>query len=84
MTKLTEADIVSRIIETRYIQDGTLTICVCRLQNGFRVVGASACVDPAQYDPQVGERLALEDAKDQIWQLEGYLLLEQMWKESQP
>lgn len=56
------------------IGDGTLTICVLLLSNGFTVTGESACVDPANFDADLGRRIAREDAKNTIWALEGYLL----------
>lgn len=81
MKKLTEEHIVSRINEVRYIYDGTLTVCVLTLRNGFRVVGTSACVDPSIHDRETGERLALEQAKDRVWEMEGYLLKERLYQE---
>lgn len=52
----------------------TLTICMLTLANGFVVLGQSACVDPANYNQEIGERIAYDDAFDKIWPLEGYLL----------
>lgn len=47
----------------------TLTLCILILQNGFTVVGQSACVDPELYDREVGENIARENAKSKIWPL---------------
>lgn len=51
-----------------------LTICVLTLVNGFTVTGESACVDPANYDRELGESIARKNAVEKIWMLEGYLL----------
>lgn len=51
-----------------------LTICVLVLKNGFTVVGKSACASPANYDEALGRKISREDARNQIWSLEGYHL----------
>ena len=51
-----------------------LTIAVVTTQNGFTVVGESACAWPANYDKDIGQRLALSDAKGKLWALMGYEL----------
>ena len=40
-----------------------LTIAVVTMKNGFTVVGESACAWPANFDADIGGRLALTDAK---------------------
>ena len=56
----------------------TLTVCCLVLRNGFTAVGQSACVDPAMFDAEIGKKLAYDDAKSKVWQLEGYLLAERL------
>jgi hypothetical protein len=51
-----------------------LTICVLTLKNGFTIVGKSACASPENYDEALGHKIAYEDARNQIWAFEGYLL----------
>ena len=58
-----------------------LTICVITLRNGFTVTGESACASPANFDKEIGERIAHENAIDKIWPLEGYLLKQKLWEE---
>ena len=55
-----------------------LTVCVLTLRNGFTVTGESACASPENYDKQIGEKIARENAKEKIWTLEGYLLKERI------
>jgi hypothetical protein len=46
------------------------------LKNGFSVRGESACVDPRNFNMEIGQQLAYRDAFSKMWQLEGYLLAE--------
>ena len=60
-----------------------LTICVLVLENGFMVVGTSACASPENFREEIGKQLAFEDAREKIWQLEGYLLKEKLFRASE-
>lgn len=51
-----------------------LTIYVMVLKNGYTIIGKSACASPENYDADLGRKIAREDARKQIWALEGYLL----------
>lgn len=51
-----------------------LTFCVLTLRNGFTVVGQSACASAANYQQDIGERIAKSDALNKIWALKGYEL----------
>lgn len=51
-----------------------LTLCVLVLKNGFTVTGESACVSPENFDPEIGRKIAYENARNKIWALEGYSL----------
>ena len=53
-----------------------LTFCVITLKNGFTVTGESACASPENFDPEIGRKIARENAVNKIWPLEGYLLKE--------
>ena len=57
-----------------------LTVCVLTLQNGFTVTGESACASPENYDKQIGEKIARENATEKIWVLEGYLLKQRLFE----
>lgn len=43
-----------------------------KLRSGFTVTGRGACVDPANFDVEIGRRLARTDVMNQLWKLEGY------------
>lgn len=51
-----------------------LTFCVLVLKNGFTVTGESACASPENFDPEIGRKIARDNAVNKIWMLEGYLL----------
>ena len=58
-----------------------LTVCVLTLKNGFTVTGESACASPENFDAEVGNKIAFENAREKIWLLEGYLLKERLYNE---
>lgn len=58
------------------LPDMRTTIATVTLQNGFTVRGQSSCVFEENFDAEIGQRIALEDAKRQIWPLLGYALRE--------
>lgn len=51
-----------------------LTFCVLVLRNGFTVTGQSACASPENFNAEIGQRIARQDAVRQIWPLLGYAL----------
>ena len=55
-----------------------LTFCVLVLDNGFTVTGESACASPENFDPEIGKKIAKDNAIQKVWALEGYLLKEQL------
>lgn len=73
--KLTEEDIKHVIVRKEYTRIGEkTTICLLTLENGFEVIGTSACVNPEDFDYETGKKFALERAMDKVWELEGYRL----------
>jgi Phage protein (N4 Gp49/phage Sf6 gene 66) family len=53
---------------------GLLTICVLVLKNGFTVVGKSACASAANFNAELGAKIARNDAREQLWPLLGFRL----------
>ena len=71
--KLTKEHLESLIAEKEFIRHGeTLTICVLTLHSGFQLIGQSACIDPANFDATIGEKIAYDNAVEKMWELEGY------------
>lgn len=62
-----------------YVFPGTtLTVCCLTLRNGFNAIGKSAAASPENFDEEIGRQVAYNDARNKIWELEGYLLREQL------
>lgn len=81
--KVTEAGIKDKIAHATYLyhtasSGGVFTICILEMSNGFMVHGVSAAADPRNHKPEIGNRYAFENAFKQLWQLEGYLLRDQL------
>lgn len=55
-----------------------LSICLLVMKNGFTVIGKSAPASAANFDTELGRRLAYEDAVRQIWPLMGFSLRDQL------
>ena len=53
---------------------GKTTIVIAKLPNGFIIVESSSCVDPANYNHDLGVKLCKERIRDKLWMLEGYVL----------
>lgn len=62
---------------------GTLTHCTITLPCGFQVTGESACIDPANYDEELGREIARKKAVNALWPLEGYLLANDRYRAEQ-
>lgn len=57
-----------------------ITFCVLILKNGYKITGVNhSSVSPENHDPEMGRKLAYEDARNKIWELEGYLLKEKLY-----
>lgn len=84
--KVTNERLDEVIVGVDYFQpEGTtLTLCILTLRNGFTCVGESACVDPANFDSDIGEAIAFRNARDKIWLLEGYVLAERRYLSERP
>lgn len=78
--RLTPDKIDAAIASEQYhvFEGSQLTVCCLTLQNGFTVVGESACASPANFNAAIGQKIAREKAREKIWALEGYLLKERL------
>ena len=55
-----------------------LTFCVLVLRNGFTVTGESACASPANFDAEIGRKIARQNAVNKIWPLLGFRLRDRL------
>lgn len=80
--RLTPTIINEQIVqEDFYIFPGTtMTVCCLTLKNGFNVIGESAAASPENFDREIGQNIARDNARNKIWALEGYLLKTKLWE----
>jgi hypothetical protein len=80
-TSVTVTDMQQRTKKVEYfiVPDTTTTLCFMHLHCGFLITGKSACVDPAKFNQALGEKYAYEDAINKMWELEGYLLANELY-----
>lgn len=73
--RVTKESIEAKIAKIDFLHVGeTMTICVLTMRNGWTQVGTSASAAAANFDREVGQRYAYDDAFKPLWALEGYLL----------
>lgn len=72
--------IESRIEDTKFLMmkdhsrsDDTTTVCTIYLDNGFSVIGSSACVNPENFNKEIGEKIAYNDAFNKLRAFFGFL-----------
>jgi hypothetical protein len=72
-----EAVVVSETFTT--LPSGKVVICEITLLNGFTVIGKSGVVDIKSFDMAKAMEISRRKAIDEIYQLEGYLLQEELY-----
>jgi hypothetical protein len=84
--RLCPEDIDAVIISKTFtlLSGGKTLVCELVLRNGFIVIGKSALVCVENDVPAIGERIAYDEARDRVWELEGYLLQERIYQSTQP
>ncbi|PGE00048.1 Gp49 family protein [Bacillus pseudomycoides] len=74
---LTQKDIDNILENTQFVVEeffGKCTVVIAKLPNGFILTESSACVDPVNYDREIGVAICKDRITNKIWELEGYLL----------
>lgn len=78
-------EMIEKILQKSNISVQTIydkcTIVTCHLPNGFVIVEYSACVDPRNYDIDLGVEICMNRIKDKLWELEGYKLQDKLYEE---
>lgn len=82
--RITANDIDNVIISETYtiLPSGKVMICELTLQNHFTVRGEASVVSKENFNEEIGRRLSFENARRKIWELEGYLLQQQLYERS--
>jgi hypothetical protein len=80
--RITPDHIDSLIVNETYtvLPSGKVMVCELTLKNGFTVRGEGSAVSKANFNEEIGKQVSRKNAREQIWQLEGYLLQEQLYK----
>jgi len=81
MTKLElteyQKGLLKHIVKESYRKDGEkTTVALITLQNGFEIVGTSGCVNPADFDFEIGKHYALVDALTKLGGYVGFYMQE--------
>lgn len=71
-------DVDAEIVDDAYYHflGTTVTVCCLTLQNGFTVIGQSACANVNNFDEQLGRDLARDDAKQQCYRFLAFRMLD--------
>lgn len=62
------------IVRTLQDFEKPCTYVTVRMKNGFTLRESTTCVDPANYDEEIGKQICLEKIEDKVWFLLGYAL----------
>ena len=69
---------VNKVLDEAEIRDerwwGNMTIVSVKLKNGWTITETSACVDPNEYDHELGKDICMRKITDEIWKLLGWSL----------
>lgn len=79
--RLSPSDIDAAIVSESFtvLPSGKAMVCELILRNGFSVRGESACVSKSNFNFELGQKIAREDARNKVWMLEGYALQERLF-----
>lgn len=58
--------------------DKPTTYVTVRMKNGFTLRESTTCVDPANYNEEIGKKICLKRIEEKIWNLLGYVLQENL------
>ena len=64
------------------LPNGRTTVCQLTLDNGFTVEGISAAVSIENFDAEIGNKIARQNAVGEVWKLLGFRLRDQLSKEN--
>lgn len=74
--RLKPSDIDAAIVGETFtvLPSGKVMVCELTLRNGFTVRGEAATVSKENFDNEIGQKISRENARNKVWELEGYLL----------
>lgn len=82
--RLKPQDIDAAIVDVTYtmLPSQKCMVCEITLRNGFTVRGESSVVSKENFREALGREYSYKKARDQIWQLEAYLLQQRLFESS--
>lgn len=80
--RLTLEYIYSKVVGETYtiLPSKKSMVCELTLENGYTVRGESACVSISNFNEEIGMAVSKENAIHKVWELEGYLLQEKLFR----
>lgn len=80
--RLTPDSIDAVIVSDTYtvLPSGKVMVCELTLKNGFTIRGEAATVSKANFNEEIGRKISYKNAREKIWELEGYLLQDKLAK----
>lgn len=88
--RVTPDDLVANIVDTEIVKHVSrsgqvLRWAILTTRNGFAVAGKPSCAASNENDDaELGEKLAISNATDELWPLMGYTLKERLYQATQP
>lgn len=78
--RVTPADVEGAIVGETYtvLPNGRSTVCQLTLYNGFTVEGISAAVSIENFNAELGNKIARQNAVNQVWPLLGFRLRDRL------
>ena len=84
INKVTKKDVQENmqdiIVKTEGEFGKPVTYVTVKMKNGFTLRESTTCVDPANYNEEIGAKICLEKIEDKIWMLLGFQLQDKMSK----
>lgn len=80
--------LMAKLTFATHVFPGTTTTVAIASSDGFTVgLGLSACVSAANFNAEIGAKIAIENAtaiaREKLWELEGYALRDRLRAEAQ-
>lgn len=79
--RVTLQDLEDQIESVDYINPEAapqMTIAVMKMKNGYVVLGQSAPADPENFNAELGQKFAREDAVRKVWPLLGFVMCDRV------
>lgn len=77
--KVDPQEVEDAIAETTYVKLGKkIVVCHITLEDGFEVIGKAGVVNPDLFNQEMGEKVALQNAMNRVWEHMGSILQDRL------